>query len=243
MERSNIRNPRLFWRHVEYLIYEAKDVLPDNEFIIMDEKGIRGLRQGPVEIIIEVVRRDCVLAKLLSDDHCQIERLTMGSKITVHKVVFEGEDHEIMTKLINKQFNTRKAGPGSLWVETSSCTSCAFFSSSLSKILGSRTLCDERIQYRTLLPSIRDLRKLETRMKSAGIEYEIMRVVPYVHKEMTERQREILSIAFNSGYFDQDSRMSLTNLAEMIGISPSSLSEILRRSLKKSVDYYFDHLP
>ena len=37
MERSNIRNPRLFWRHVEYLIYEAKDVLPDNEFIIMAE--------------------------------------------------------------------------------------------------------------------------------------------------------------------------------------------------------------
>ena len=110
-------------------------------------------------------------------------------------------------------------------------------------MLGSRTLCDDSVQYRLLLPSLKGLRALETRMKAANLSYTILRVLPYVHQELTDRQREILNIAMESGYFESRSRISLTELSEVIGITPSSLSEILRRSLKKLVNFYFDHRP
>ncbi len=204
---------------------------------------MRGIRQGQVEVVIEVSRKDCVLNDILTGYNCLIERLAMGPKITLHKVLFNGDEREIMRKVAAIHVNSRKAGPGALWVESSSCTPCAFFASPFSNVLGSRALCDNRIQYRVLLPSIKDLRALEIRMKKAEIDYMIIGILPYLHQELTERQREILKMALENGYFADDSRTSLSDLADIIGISPSSLSEILRRSLKKSVNFYFDHRP
>lgn len=203
----------------------------------------KGLKHGPVEAIIEVIRGDCVVDEAMAEDQCSIERLAMGPKRTLHKVAFNGNEEKVRGNLTSHGLKYRNAGTGALWVEASSCTPCVFFSSSFSGVLGSRTLRHRKIQYRILLPSARELRSLESSMKAVGIEYELLAVIPYVHQELTERQREILSIALEHGYFDDESRTSLTQLAEIIGLSPSSLSEIMRRSLKKSVNFYFDHRP
>lgn len=137
----------------------------------------------------------------------------------------------------------RSAGNGSVWVQSPSCEPCSFFSSPFFQVLGSRSIRNSRVQYRILLPSAMELKTLEKRMKEAGLEYDIVGIVPYMHQELTDRQREILKIALDEGYFDEKFRISLTELAEIIGMSPSSLSEILRRSFKKTVDFYFDHRP
>lgn len=167
----------------------------------------------------------------------------MGISTTLHKILHNEDDEDIPNLLLSENFKFRRAGAGSIWVESGSCTPCSFFSSSFLDILGSRALCNDKVQYRILLPSVKDLRSLESKMKSAGIHYEIIGIIPYVHKELTDRQREILRMAMEHGYFEDGQRTSLTQLAEIIGMSPSSLSEILRRSLKKSVSFYFDHRP
>lgn len=201
------------------------------------------MKHGPVEAVIEVKRTDCLVDEALEEGSCSIERLAMGPKRTLHKVTFNGDAEEVKSRLKSHGLKYRNAGKDAIWVEASSCTTCVFFSSSFSGVLGSRTLCDKRIQYRILLPMARDLRSLEASMKNTGIEYELLEVIPYVHQELTERQREILQTALNHGYFDDRSRTSLTELAKIMDLSPSALSEILRRSLKKSVNFYFNHRP
>lgn len=203
----------------------------------------KGLKHGPVEAIIEVVRDDCVLDEALPNGNCSIERLAVGPKRTLHKVVCHDNEEEVKRNLASRGLKYRNAGTGAIWVEGGSCTACDFFSSSFSGVLGTRTLQHRKIQYRILLPSARELRTLEASMKSIGLDYELLAVIPYVHQELTERQREILMIAMEQGYFEDNSRTSLTKLAEIIGLSPSSLSEIMRRSLKKSVNFYFNHRP
>ena len=203
----------------------------------------RGLKHGPVEAIIEVSREDCLVSDALPDGTCEIERLAIGPKRTLHKVVYDGNEETIKKKLSASGLKYRNAGKGALWVDASSCTACAFLSTSFSGVLGSRTVCQERIQYRVLLPSARELRSLEASMKAVNLEHELLAIIPYVHQELTARQREILKTAFDRGYFDDHSRTSLTELAGIVGLSPSSLSEIMRRGLKKSVSFYFDHRP
>ncbi len=198
--------------------------------------------KGQVEVILEVVRDDCAVTNALPNDGCQVERLTIGSGRTLHKVI-AADKESVLTTLITANLKAKRAGDNSIWVESGSCSACSFFSKTFSNVLGSRSTGKKSIQYRILLPSPGDLKVLEKQMKAAGIEYDVVSVIPYLHQDLTQREREILSIAMEKGYFEDNGRTSLTELSKVIGISPSSLSEILRRSLKKSVNFYMDRKP
>ena len=55
---------------------------------------------------------------------------------------------------------------------------------------------------------------------------------------LTSRQEQILSIAFERGYFDFPKRLGLKELAVETGIRASTLDEILRRGQKKIMGEY-----
>ena len=57
---------------------------------------------------------------------------------------------------------------------------------------------------------------------------------------LTTRQEQILSIAFEEGYFDFPKRIGLKELAQQTGIRTSTLAEILRRGQKKVLGEYLD---
>jgi predicted DNA binding protein len=50
--------------------------------------------------------------------------------------------------------------------------------------------------------------------------------------ELTARQREVLSLAWNLGYFDIPARVGLHKVAELTGLSRNSVSQHLRRALR-----------
>lgn len=50
--------------------------------------------------------------------------------------------------------------------------------------------------------------------------------------EPTARQREILSLAWNLGYFDLPARVGLAKIAELTGISRNTVSQHLRRGVR-----------
>ncbi|MCS7121308.1 MAG: helix-turn-helix domain-containing protein [Archaeoglobaceae archaeon] len=58
-------------------------------------------------------------------------------------------------------------------------------------------------------------------------------------REITFREEEILKIALEKGFFDYPKRIKLEDLANELEISPSTLSEIVRRGLKKILQKYF----
>jgi predicted DNA binding protein len=49
-------------------------------------------------------------------------------------------------------------------------------------------------------------------------------------RDLTERQREILKLALELGYYEVPARVTLTGLAEVVGISKAAMSKILRRA-------------
>src|SRR5207237_9902099 len=50
---------------------------------------------------------------------------------------------------------------------------------------------------------------------------------------LTSRQREILSLAWNLGYFDIPARTGLEKLAELTGLSRNTVSQHLRRGMRR----------
>lgn len=59
-----------------------------------------------------------------------------------------------------------------------------------------------------------------------------------INDELTCRQREVLRTAFQLGYFDVPKRISLKELSDIVGVSPSSVDEIIKRAEKKILSHY-----
>jgi predicted DNA binding protein len=53
---------------------------------------------------------------------------------------------------------------------------------------------------------------------------------------MTARQEHVLRIAFQNGYFDCPRKVSLEELASMVGSGPSATSEVLRRAERRVLE-------
>ena len=84
------------------------------------------------------------------------------------------------------------------------------------------------------------LKEIFDRLKEKGVNADLVKLTKIDDKEsLTERQDKITQVAFDRGYFDYPKRISLRELARMFDVSPSTLSEILRKGQRKIVMDYF----
>jgi predicted DNA binding protein len=82
------------------------------------------------------------------------------------------------------------------------------------------------------------LRKLVERMEGMGYEVRVLKISSKLKGSLTAKQKRIVQLAFEYGYFDYPRRIRQRELAKLCGISSSSLSEILRRAEKGAVKAY-----
>ena len=80
-------------------------------------------------------------------------------------------------------------------------------------------------------------------LEKRGIQVEI-RSIGYYQKKvvLTKKQKKILKQAYNLGYFEIPRKLSLTNFAKKLKISPSALSETIRRINRKLAQNFLDNL-
>jgi predicted DNA binding protein len=70
---------------------------------------------------------------------------------------------------------------------------------------------------------------------------EVLSIEEYVPErsplsKLTKRQAEVLIFAYKSGYFDEPRKITLRELAKMLGLSPSTVKEHLRKGLRRILD-------
>lgn len=58
---------------------------------------------------------------------------------------------------------------------------------------------------------------------------------------LTDKQRQALELALDSGYYDQPRETCLTDLAEELGITESAVSQRIRNAERKLVKHVFRH--
>ena len=79
-----------------------------------------------------------------------------------------------------------------------------------------------------------DFRQILGHLEREGIETRIEDVAPLERKPtLTGRQKEIMATAVASGYFEFPRKISLTGLSQLVGVKPSTLSEILRSAERR----------
>ncbi len=79
-----------------------------------------------------------------------------------------------------------------------------------------------------------DFRQVLARLSKEGIETRIEDVAPLERRAtLTGRQKEIMATAVAQGYYEFPRKISLTGLSELVGVKPSTLSEILRSAERR----------
>lgn len=209
-------------------------------FIFMAMIKHRKLYRRPLEAVFEVYNEDCEAIRTLEVVGGSIDPLKPGIVATLHKLVNVDYPNLARQLLIGSDMKFQEKHMGTFLIECNSCPSCAFFSSTVTNLLGCRIQKDLHVQYRVLLSNMSELKELGKAIKIHGIKSKISGIMSHQSEELTERQREVLQTALAYDYFESGQRTTLTGLAQLMGIAPSSLSEILRRATKKAVSFYLD---
>ena len=125
-------------------------------------------------------------------------------------------------------------------VSTHDCPICSTFAGLNCFLVSANSRGDGRMEWKLFIAGDTDLKTLCKRLDVYRIKYDILEVSHHAQKkEMTARQEEILRVAFDLGYFEFPKRIRLEELAEKLGITPGTLSEILRRAEKNILSGHF----
>ncbi len=103
----------------------------------------------------------------------------------------------------------------------------------------SKTKPDGTVEWTLAFTGREALTELLDRLKQEKVDVKILRLTSVADVDsLTSRQRDIVGVALEEGYFDYPRRITLRQLAKKAGVSASTLSEVLRRAEKKILSTY-----
>lgn len=98
---------------------------------------------------------------------------------------------------------------------------------------------DGTVDWLLAMPENSSTRKLLKQLNNHGVKAEITRVSKISDSEsLTAQQRGVVEHALSSGFYEYPRRVSLQKLSRSLGVSPSALSERLRRAERKIISSY-----
>jgi len=195
-----------------------------------------------VDALIEVTRGDCKVTNEVYSKNfdAEILRLKIGEERTIHKVICHEKRDELYYDLKAVLKDVSRIGKNTVWAETTSCSSCHFFASHGVIISGTKSINRNHLLYRVMLSSRFQLKEIMEEMEKLGLNPVLIESHDNVNADLTDREKEIIELAYKRGYYDTDRKISMKDLANELQVSASSLSDVLRRGTRKIIKSFVD---
>ena len=197
-----------------------------------------------VRVILQVRRDDCRVANTMSETGVgfNVVKVNIGVDASKHLVVLNDKvAGEVASYLRRRGLYVYIVDDKTLWIKGPSCSACRVLANFDLIINGSHPTRDRAI-YNVWLPSRGRVPGLIKDLRKSNLNFKVMDVEDVSDMELTEKQFEALTLAYKRGLFDKRRKVSMTELAKELGVTPSTYSELLRKALKKVVKHYFDEL-
>ncbi|MGQ9478645.1 MAG: helix-turn-helix domain-containing protein [Thermoproteota archaeon] len=126
--------------------------------------------------------------------------------------------------------------------EAGDCEVCHTLLSKGAFLISGRHLEGYRMIYEFLVSGYDIFKQIISDIESLGFKLKILRLVKHEPKEgiLTEKQDNVLWLALQMGYFDYPRKIGTKELSRMLGIVPSTFSEIVRSGLRRLLEKYFE---
>jgi len=123
------------------------------------------------------------------------------------------------------------------------CHACSTLATSECFLKDATATEEGGLAWRIIAPNRRAVEDLMHDLRRRGIRIEIAAIKTAKRGgSLTDRQDQVLGLAYKLGYFEFPKRINLTDLAKKLGVAKSTLSEILRTGEEKILHVYFQGL-
>ena len=155
---------------------------------------------------------------------------------TLDKILEEIKNHKSVGGV---ELKTREKGSISFIVDVVRCKPCEMLIKSKAFMVFPVEIKKGRMKWLLITDDNRTIGKISDKLEEEGYDVKIERITTFEGKNiLTERQEEVIREAFSSGYFDYPKRTGSQKLANRLGISVSTLSEIMRAAHRRILAEY-----
>jgi predicted DNA binding protein len=193
----------------------------------------------PYLITLQIENKYCKIKRMLHEKGIQnfsYMDLRASSKGSVNHLVQLPENQ--VSKIVGRR--DRIEG-NSAWIESKGCRTCNTILAHGAFLVSGRSLEDSTTIFNFLAPSLSAYKKMTYSLDRMGLKAKVIRLemVRGNKKILTDKQEKALWLASRRGFFNYPRTINPDELARRLKISPSTLSEILRRGLRRLVEEYF----
>jgi predicted DNA binding protein len=203
----------------------------------------------PYHVVLEVENRQCAIVRRLAPlglRHLKVVDIRSSSPKSV-KHLIELDPAEVRqiknppAELKDITMQSKGEGKSSIWLESEGCGVCLTILSCDAFLVSGKSMADYTIMYNFMVPSFEAFKKIVSGMESAGVKVKVLKMGKFEPKQgvLTEKQERIFWLALKGGFFDYPRKIDTVELAAKLGISPSTLSEITRRGMRRLLENYF----
>jgi predicted DNA binding protein len=154
-----------------------------------------------------------------------------GSEEELDKMVEEIRVHPSVGRV---QIKERQRGKVSFLVDVVRCRACRVLITSKAFMVYPVGIKNGRMKWLFITDDNRTVGKLSEELEEIGCDVKIDRITPLSEKGvLTDRQQEIVRAAFAAGYFDFPRKIGSARLANQLGVSVSTLSEVMRAAQRR----------
>ncbi len=154
-----------------------------------------------------------------------------GEDNTIVKMVEEMRGHPSVGRV---QIKDRQPGAVSLLVDVVRCRACKVLITSKAFMVYPVDIRKGRMKWLLITDTNKTVGKLSEALEQVDCDVKIDRITPLGNKGvLTERQEQVIQVAFASGYFDFPRKIGSPKLAKQVGVSVSTLSEMMRAAQRR----------
>ena len=196
-----------------------------------------------VKAKIKIYRDDCDLINYFHSSGIDFTHLKIkpGKMKTLHVIKLKDAYSRDKMKMITKEFFKKNMAynikKDTMFIYKKSCSACMAISMTDLLVLSAEPHEKNSIIY-TVIGEESSIKEAINSIKKEGLKVERIGKDAYIEEELTEKQLKAIITAYTMGYFCRDRKTTLSEVAEKIGIKPSSFEDVFRRGLEKIVRYY-----
>ena len=172
--------------------------------------------------------------------HLKVVDVRSSSSGSVRHLMDVGEDqaHKVPKELAAKG---HVEGKTSVWLESEGCEVCNTILSHDAFLISGKSMQGDIITYSFMVPTPEAYKGIIADLEKTHHSVKILKVGKFEQQigVLTENQERILWLALKSGFFDYPRQVGMVELAAKLGISPATLSEIIRRGTRRLLEHYF----
>lgn len=159
-----------------------------------------------------------------------------GDEGIIDKIVEEIRAHPSVGRVDVKD---RQHGVVSFLVDVVRCRACKVLITSKAFMVYPVGIKKGRMKWLLVTDTNKTVGKLSEALEQVGCDVKLERVTPLSDKGvLTDRQEEVIRFALTSGYFDFPRKIGSVKLASQLGVSVSTLSEVMRAAQRRIFNEY-----